>query len=139
MVFRSMSILDTIRPKAVGSCGRVREKVPPEELSTARFGKIGNMSRDRAISISVMGGSGLRPSSRKASTITILPRITRTYRDVYGGRQTLRSDDGVAVADHREVADRREVVQEVDGVHRGVTDLVIIHPSGPESRSALDS
>ena len=132
MVFRSMSILDTIRPKAVGSCGRVREKVPPEELSTARFGKIGNMSRDRAISTNAMGGSGLRPSSRKASTITILPRITRTCPAVYGGRLILRFVNvGLAV--------RLPVVQALEGVHRGVTDLVIIHPSGPESRSALDS
>ena len=73
---------------------------------TARFEKIGGLSRDRATSTSAMGDLGLRPSFRKASTITILLRITRTYPAVYGGRPILRFvNDGVVVADHRPVGE----------------------------------
>ena len=116
-VFRSMLSADPMLLKEVGNCAQGREKVDPGENMTVRFGKIGNLLRDRATSTNAMGDSGLRPSFRKESTITILPAITRTCPAVYGEHQIPRSGNAGLVA---------PAVQVLEGVHRVVTDLVFI-------------
>ena len=81
----------------------------------ARFGKIGNLSRDRATSTNAMGNLGLHPSSRGEYTITILPMTTRTCPAVYGGHQILRSGNAGLVA---------LAVHVLEGVHRAVAETI---------------